>query len=127
MIRESESCEKCGTLLCMGDCKMNKLVMPNNLYDMMNLYAQTKSGHFFDESTMDFFKSKLTNYYWKLDDDTAVFITTEKKCFEDNRRVSSVRLAKINGGKINIETELHAVTTGKAKRHYDAMKNEVSK
>lgn len=127
MIRESESCEKCGTLLCMGDCKMNKLIMPNNLYDMMTLYAKTKSGHFFDESTMDFFKSKTTNYYWKLDDETAVFITTEKKCFEDNRRVSSVRLAKINGDKINIKTELHAVSAGKAQKLYEAMKKEASK
>lgn len=95
--------------------------MPNNIDDLVSAYKVTKSGHFFDENTMEFFKSKLTPYFVRLSDKEALFITTEKRCFEDPRRVASVRRAKINGDKINISTEKHQVTLFMAKKHLSIM------
>lgn len=72
-------------------------------------YKWTSSGHFFDKDTMRFFKSKTTSMYKRIDDTTAYFVTTEKKCFDDETRVFNLRKATLrkndNGFyKINIES-----------------------
>lgn len=52
--------------------------MPYTVNDMINLYEYLSSGHFFDKDTMRFFKSRVLGDFKRLDDKTALFITTEK-------------------------------------------------
>ena len=81
-------------------------------YDIDQLikdYEWTSSGHFFSESTMKFFKSRTTNLYKRINDNNAYFVTTEKKCFNDDTRVFTLRKATLfinddNRPKIKIET-----------------------
>jgi hypothetical protein len=46
--------------------------------------------HFFDLDTMRFFASKVESKLFS----NGTFITSEKKCFEDNTRVFAIRQAK---------------------------------
>lgn len=46
--------------------------------------------HFFDLKTMKFFSSKVESKLFS----NGTFITSEKKCFEDNTRVFSIRRAR---------------------------------
>lgn len=86
--------------------------IPNfySVNDIEREYNRTDSGHWFDKDTMKFFKSKLTSHFKKLDDMTYLFISTEKKCFNDNTRVANIRVARIikdesfYGFKVHIES-----------------------
>jgi hypothetical protein len=62
--------------------------------ELVNQYNQTSSGHFFDRGTMRFFNSKLTSNYKRLDDNNALFITTEKSPWENTRK-ATVRHAEL--------------------------------
>lgn len=72
-----------------------KKKMPDNVEALVNLYNETASGYFFSKDTMRFFKSKLTGYYRRVDDNTALFVTTEKGPSETSRRKASVRIARM--------------------------------
>ncbi len=93
-----------------------KLIMGSNITELYNAYKNTKSGHFFDDATMDFFGSRLTYEFRRLSDKAALFITSEKRGFEDTRRTNNLRLAVINDGKINISTVERSLTLGQAKK-----------
>lgn len=62
-------------------------------------------GHFFDADTMRFFASKVLEDFWSLT--TGYFLTSEKKCFDDNTRVFSVRKANFETGDVaTIESQI---------------------
>ena len=61
--------------------------------ELIDQYNRTSSGHFFDKNTMRFFKSKVTSEYRRLDDNSALFITSEVNPSGEKRW--SLRLAKI--------------------------------
>jgi len=67
--------------------------MPWTVEEMMRLYAETNSGHFFDRDTMRFFKSRVLGDFRRLDDKTGLFITTERG--PNGRRAATVRRVKI--------------------------------
>ena len=67
--------------------------MPWNVKDLIKLYKDTNSGHFFDKATLDFFDSKISNHFTRLNDESALFITTEKA--PDAERRATIRLAKL--------------------------------
>ena len=46
--------------------------------ELINQYNHLSSGHFFDRDTMRFFNSLITSNYRRINDYTALFITTEK-------------------------------------------------
>lgn len=100
-------------------------IMPWNVHDLARLYNETGSGHWFDESSMRFFKSRLTSNFRRLDDKNALFVTTEKG--PNGIRAASIRHAKIvdarrkDGDRVSnvrIETvgEFHSMTLAQAKR-----------
>lgn len=75
------------------------------------LYKNTNSGHWFDRDTMRFFNTRLPGDFKRLNDKTALFISTEKN--GANKRQATLRLATIvdlpreNGdmvSKVNIDT-----------------------
>lgn len=66
--------------------------MPYNTEDLKRLYENTSSCHWFDKDTMRFFKSRLTENFRRLNDNTALFISTEKF---NNVRFATVRIAKL--------------------------------
>lgn len=66
---------------------------PWTVEEMMRLYAETNSGHFFDRDTMRFFKSRVLGDFKRLDDKTGFFITTEKG--PNGCRSATVRRVKI--------------------------------
>ena len=49
--------------------------------------------HWFDADTMRFFASKVESELY----DNQCFISSEKKCFNDNTRVYKIRHAQLNG------------------------------
>lgn len=61
--------------------------------ELINQYQHLSSGHFFDRSTMRFFDSRVTSNYRRLDEKTALFITTEK--MPDGNRKATIRRAEI--------------------------------
>lgn len=107
-----------------------KYTMPWNIDHLVHDYKYTSSGHFFDRDTMRFFKSRLTSHYKRVSDCKAYFVTTEKRCFEDNTRVASVRSVTLKpekngyGRKYSIETVegLHGVTLYMAKKYVNTVK-----
>jgi hypothetical protein len=64
-----------------------------NSKDLVKQYNYLSSGHFFAKDTMDFFKSRVTDNYRRMDDYTALFITTEWS--PGNARKATIREAKI--------------------------------
>jgi hypothetical protein len=98
-----------------------KLVMGHSVTELYNDYIKTKSGHFFDDATMDFFASKLRFDFRRLSDQSALFITSEKKGFDDHHRTNNLRIATIRDGKININTvqrDLHLHQAKKMMANY---------
>lgn len=97
-----------------------KIEMPYNIMDLKNLYESTDSGYWFSPDTMRFFKSRLTDNFKRLDEKTAVFISTEK-FNADSPRLATVRIATIENGKVSINThgEFYKMTLGKAKRRLE--------
>lgn len=69
--------------------------MPYSSEELVNLYNNTSSGHYFDRDTMRFFKSRVTSNFKRVDDNTAFFITTEKAPCGDAKRLATVRKATI--------------------------------
>lgn len=63
--------------------------------ELVHQYNWLSSGHFFDKDTMRFFRSRITGNYRRIDDNTALFITTEKGPTDDSRRKATVRLARL--------------------------------
>ncbi len=63
--------------------------------ELIDQYNNLSSGHYFDKDTMRFFRSRVTGNYRRIDDNTALFITTEKGPGDDARRKATVRLAKL--------------------------------
>lgn len=53
--------------------------------------------HFFNLDTMRFFASKVESKLFS----NGTFITSEKRCFEDNTRVFAIRKARYNTNPIN--------------------------
>lgn len=74
---------------------MNNLKIAYNVNDMINQYNDWNSGHFFDKDTMRFFRSKVTDNYKRLDDQNALFITTEQFSSETSKRLATIRHAKV--------------------------------
>ena len=62
--------------------------------ELIHLYNDTSSGHFFDRSAMRFFKSRITGHFKRTDDKTAYFITTERGPL-DSKRMATLRRATI--------------------------------
>ena len=60
-----------------------------------------KGQHFFSSDTMKFFNSKIESKLL----DGRLFITSEKKCFNDYTRVYSVRRFKLKNGHIEKVSE----------------------
>lgn len=52
---------------------------------------QKYSGHFFSPDTMRFFRSRISDAFRLPFVDGIVFLTSEKKCFEDPTRVWTIR------------------------------------
>lgn len=78
----------------------------NTIYhtdDLVRLYKYYDQGHYFDESTMKFFSSRITSFS-KSKDGALYFITSERKGFQDYTRVFSLRKAYVKRGKIQIDT-----------------------
>ncbi len=101
--------------------------MPWTVEELKNVYEQTDSGHWFERGTMRFFKTRLTPYFRRIDDKTALFITTEQGPAEGSTRKATIRRATIedtprsNGdmiSKVSIETvgEFNSLTVYKAKQ-----------
>lgn len=102
--------------------------------ELITQYNYLSSGHFFDPDTMRFFKSRVTDNYARLDDKTALFITTEQAPHSGDRR-ATIRIAELveyvreSDGrichKIEIRTlsEFNTLTLSQAKR---AMNNYVA-
>lgn len=101
--------------------------MPWNIDELQNIYERTDSGHWFDKDTMRFFKTRLTPYFRRIDDKTALFITTEQGPFEGSKRKASIRRATIedfereNGdlvSRVNIETvgDFNSLTVYRARQ-----------
>lgn len=74
---------------------MNLHTMPYTSTDLVNLYQNTSSGHYFDKETMRFFKSRVTSNFRRLDDTNALFITTECGPAPGSKRLATIRHAKI--------------------------------
>lgn len=104
--------------------------IPWNIEHLVQDYNYTSSGHFFDRDTMRFFKSRLTSHYKRVSNRKAYFVTTEKRCFDDNTRVASVRCVTLNedkngyGRRYSIETVegLHGVSLYTAKKYLNTVK-----
>lgn len=98
-----------------------KLSIANNSDDLISQYNNLKSGHFFDKDTMRFFKSRVLSFFQKIDNSRAIFLTSEKKCFDDYSRVFSVRLAELksdDSGNIRLsistlESQLNSLSSAK--------------
>lgn len=60
---------------------------------LVQMYNYLSSGHYFDKDTMRFFKSRVTSNFRRVDDYTALFITTEQA--PNRPRRATVRLAKL--------------------------------
>lgn len=80
-----------------------------HIYDSRDLAQfNAESGkHFFDRDTMRFFKSRLLGVYQRVDASGQLhilFITSEKKCFNDFTRVYSLREMNRDGSVTNILT-----------------------
>jgi hypothetical protein len=65
-----------------------------NSKDLVDQYRYLSSGHFFDDSAMRFFKSRVTDNYRRIDNNTALFITTESGPV-GKVRFATVRIAKL--------------------------------
>lgn len=63
--------------------------------ELVNLYNETASGHFFDKDTMSFFKSRVSGEFKRIDDKTAYFVTTERGPVSGSKRKSTIRKATI--------------------------------
>lgn len=74
---------------------MNTKKMPYGSHELRDMYNDLNSGHFFNPDTMRFFKSRLTSQYRRLDDNTALFITTEKGPLPTSKRLATVRIARL--------------------------------
>lgn len=75
---------------------MTNLKMPYDADELRRLYEYTSSGHFFDKDTMRFFASRLcASQFKRVNDKEAYFLTSEKACFNDTRRVYTIRKASI--------------------------------
>lgn len=74
-------------------------------------YIALSSGHFFDKDTMRFFRSRLLSHYKRIDDFTAYFVTSEKRCFADFTRVFTVRKATLKDDQIDIQTVAYQLPT----------------
>lgn len=61
--------------------------------ELVNMYNYLSSGHFFDKDTMRFFRSRVTSNFRRVNDYTALFITTEQA--PNRPRRATVRLAKL--------------------------------
>lgn len=110
--------------------------MPSRVDCLIDLYKDTSSGHFFDKDTMRFFKSKGLGDFKKLDDKTALFITSETSL--SGVKAYTVRLAQIkdnlrDGGdlvsKVEIETlgEFHQLTKYMAQKILNNYKKDLDK
>ena len=74
---------------------MKNQSIPWNADDLIRLYNYTSSGHWFDRDTMRFFRTRITSQYRRIDDSTALFITTELGPSITSKRLATVRKAEI--------------------------------
>ena len=76
-------------------------------------------GHFFSKDTMKFFKSRVnSNLFYDYKNELIYFITSEKKCFNDDTRLYTLRVYNPATAKIDTaeNTEfLHFETLAQAK------------
>jgi len=94
--------------------------------ELENQYNYLSSGHWFDKSTMNFFKSRVTGNYKRIDDNNAFFITTEKGPSGVRnatiRRAELVKYIRESDGRecfkitINSHSEFNQLTLAQAKR-----------
>lgn len=108
--------------------------MPDSVNDLERLYQDTDSGHWFDKSTMKFFKCRLPGDFRRIDDKTALFISTEQGPSGGPRR-ATVRIARIvdfprDGGDMISRVEIDTVglfnkmTMNEAKKFMEAWNGE---
>lgn len=101
--------------------------MPWGTDELVRLYRDTGSGHYFDKDTMRFFRSRVTGNFRRISDKEALFITTERGPCADSKRLATIRRARIvdykrEGGdlvsRVEIETvgEFNSLTLPRAKR-----------
>ena len=68
----------------------------NNVFDLIRVYEHEGQGYFFSKDTMKFFKSRVLDFSHDDPSTNALyFITSEKKSFNDNRRVYIIRKAHV--------------------------------
>lgn len=67
--------------------------MAYNVDDMRSLYNELHSGHWFDADSMRFFKSRILDDFRRINDRTALFISSERR--EPEPRLYTVRKAKL--------------------------------
>jgi hypothetical protein len=107
--------------------------------DLVNQYNYLSSGHFFDPDTMRFFRSRITDNFERIDDKTALFITTEKGPSGDSKRLATIRRADLveykrerDGRicyKITIETvgEFNNLSLYTAKKALEVLASEIKR
>ena len=64
----------------------------DNLSCLLSEHFRDYSGHFFKPDTLKFFRSRIPDTGYLRSDNSILFITSEKKCFNDFTRVYNVRL-----------------------------------
>lgn len=110
--------------------------MPYSSEDLVKLYRDTDSGHWFDPGTLKYFKSRVTSNYVRVDDKNAFFITTEQN-FNGTKRFATVRKATIvdrvdddgaKRSKVEIDThgEFNVLSLAQAKRILSKLKGGAS-
>lgn len=64
----------------------------HSLSHLLSEHFRDYSGHFFSPDTLRFFRSRIPDTGYLRSDNSILFITSEKKCFNDLTRVYNVRL-----------------------------------
>ena len=70
--------------------KVSELVKYETRLDCEPLF-QKYSGHFFDSDSKRFFASRISDAFRIPSVEGIVFLTSEKKCFQDSTRVWTIR------------------------------------
>ena len=98
-------------------------IMPYDLEHMMQVYKDLRSGFWFDRDTMRYWRCKVLDDFKRLDDSTALFITSESPDphgKNNNRRKYTVRKASLkvidNEGRMKMDIDNVGPFCGLSKR-----------
>lgn len=83
--------------------------MPYTVDDMRKLYEELDSGYWFSPATMYFFRSRIMDDFRRLDDENALFLSSEAD--RDGLRVYTVRKAflKVIDDEGRMKMDIHTV------------------